>query len=132
ENEAVVVTGYQTLDSRRSAGAFGYMNADQIERRPTTNLITAMEGMFSGLRVYDEAGGTSFDIRGVGTMTSAVSSPLIVVDGFPVGNGFSGVNPNDVQSIHVLKDAAATSIWGARASNGVIVITTKRAKQGLQ
>ena len=131
EVETVVITGYQTLDSRRSAGAFGFLGADKIEKRPSVDLISAMEGMFSGLRVYDEGGGTNFDIRGIGTMTHSVSSPLIVVDGFPVANGFSGINPNDVQSIHVLKDAAATSIWGARASNGVIVITTKRAKPGL-
>ncbi len=131
EVESVVITGYQTLESRRSAGAFGYMGADKISKRPAIDLISAMEGMFSGLRVYDEGGSTNFDIRGIGTMTPSISSPLIVVDGFPVDNGFSGINPNDVQSIHVLKDASATSIWGARASNGVIVITTKTGKPGL-
>jgi TonB-linked SusC/RagA family outer membrane protein len=127
----IVVTGYQKLDSRRSSGAFGYLGADKIAARPTVNLASAMEGMFTGMRVYDEAGSTKFNIRGLGTMTMGVSDPLIVVDGFPVGNGLSDINPNDVQSVHVLKDAAAASIWGARATNGVIVITTKKAKEGL-
>lgn len=127
----IVVTGYQKLDSRRSSGAFGYLGADKIASRPTTDLATAMEGMFTGLRVYEEAGSTRFNIRGLGTMTLGVADPLIVVDGFPVGNGLADINPNDVQSVHVLKDAAAASIWGARASNGVIVITTKKAKEGL-
>lgn len=131
EQKELVITGYQELDSRRAAGAFGYVGASKLENRPAVNLASALEGMFTGLRVYEQGGSTRFDIRGIGTMTAAVSSPLIVVDGFPVGNDLSGINPNDVQSVHVLKDAAATSIWGARASNGVIVITTKRAKQGL-
>ncbi len=126
----VVVTGYQTLESSRSAGAFDFIGSQEIENRPTANLATAMEGMFAGLRVYENAGSTQFSVRGLGTMTTAVSSPLIVVDGFPVTE-LSTVNPNDVESIHVLKDASAASIWGARASNGVIVITTKKAKSGL-
>lgn len=126
----VMITGYQALESRRSAGAFGFIGSEKLESRPTVDLTSALEGMVSGLRVYDEGGSSRLDVRGIGTMTLSVSSPLIVVDGFPVGNAFSGVNPNDVQSIHVLKDAAATSVWGARASNGVIVITTKKAKRG--
>ena len=131
EEREVVITGYQALDSRRAAGAFGYVGASTLQNRPSVDLAAALDGMVTGLRVYEEAGSTRFDVRGIGTMTAAVSSPLIVIDGFPAGNGLSGVNPNDVQSIHVLKDAAAASIWGARASNGVIVITTKKAKQGL-
>jgi len=127
----IVVTGYQSISKERSSGSFSVIDVEDIEKRPSIDLSSAMDGMFAGLRVYEEGGNTRFSVRGLGTMTQGISQPLIVVDGFAVEDGLESVNPNDVQSIHVLKDASAASIWGAKASNGVVVITTKKAKAGL-
>ncbi|OFY42927.1 MAG: hypothetical protein A2X18_02205 [Bacteroidetes bacterium GWF2_40_14] len=127
----VVVTGYQSISKDRAAGAVSIMNASEIQSRPSINLASAMDGMFTGLRVYGEGGSEKFTIRGIGTMTMGISNPLVVVDGFAVEDGLNSINPNDIETVHVLKDASAASIWGARSSNGVIVITTKRAKKGL-
>jgi TonB-linked SusC/RagA family outer membrane protein len=127
----VVVTGYQSISKDRAAGAVSIINAAEIQNRPSINLISAMDGMFSGLRVYGDGGTEKLTIRGISTMTMGISNPLVVVDGFAVEDGLESVNPNDVESVHVLKDASAASIWGARSSNGVVVITTKRAKKGL-
>jgi TonB-linked SusC/RagA family outer membrane protein len=129
--EAVVVTGYQTISRERAAGAVSIMSADEIERRPSVSLASAMDGMFTGMRVYGSGGSEALTIRGLGTMTMGIADPLVVVDGFAVEDGLSSINPADIQSIHVLKDASAASIWGARSSNGVIVITTKRAEKGM-
>lgn len=124
----LLVTGYQTLPSQRASGAFGYIGEDEIVNSRSVDVASALAGKVAGLRVLTRNGDTEFTIRGLGTMTSSVNDPLIVVDGFPIEGGLSTVNPNNIKSIHVLKDAAAASIWGARASNGVIVIETKNAK----
>ncbi len=129
--EAVVVTGYQTISRDRAAGAVSIINAAEIQNRPSTNIISAMDGMFTGLRVHGDGGTNKLTIRGISTMTMGDSNPLVVVDGFKVENGLESINPNDVETVHILKDASASSIWGARSSNGVVVITTKRAKKGL-
>lgn len=129
--EDVVVTGYQTISKDRAAGAVSIINAAEIQNRPSVNIISAMDGMFTGLRVYGDGGTEKLTIRGISTMTMGISNPLVVVDGFAVEDGLESVNPNDVETVHILKDASAASIWGARSSNGVVVITTKRAKKGL-
>lgn len=130
--EDVVVTGYQSISKDRAAGAVSVVSAKDLQDRPSTNLSSAMDGMFSGVRVYGEGGSEQLTIRGIGTMTSSITSPLIVVDGFIVEDGLSSINPSDVESIHILKDASAASIWGARSSNGVVVITTKKARSGMK
>lgn len=144
----VVVTGYQTISKERATGSYSTVSANVISQKPTANISSVLNGMVPGLSVASNAvdGQTRFIIRGQGTLQSSQidKDPLIVVDGFPI-NGFSTdndnpftnikdpfstINPNDVENITVLKDAAATSIYGARAANGVIVITTKKGKAG--
>lgn len=134
----VVVTGYQTLSKERATGAFDILPSAQLER-PATNIADRLVGTVSGMQTrLDGNGKQVLEIRGQTSLnveyTQATSStvintdnvrPLIVVDGFPVDGEFSSINPNDVESITILKDAAAASIWGARSANGVIVITTK-------
>ena len=129
--EDVIVTGYQTISRERAAGAVSIIGAEELQRRPTTDVASALDGMFTGMRVYGSGGSEALTIRGIGTMTMGIADPLVVVDGFAVEDGLNSINPNDIQSIHVLKDASAASIWGARSSNGVIVITTKRAEKGM-
>lgn len=132
----VVVTGYQKISRERAAGSFSILNSKTIEQRHVSNVSQSLEGLVAGIQgTDDERGGKKFSIRGKGTMYGN-DSPLIVVDGFPITdttsssdmglNAFQKINPNDVESITILKDAAAASIWGARSANGVIVITTKR------
>lgn len=125
----VVVTGYQVLSKDRATGAFDVINKEQLEK-PTDNIASRIIGTTAGLSAVTASDGSiEFEIRGQ-TSLYADTQPLIVVDGFAVEDGFSSINPNDVESITVLKDAAAASIWGARSANGVIVVTTKKAKQG--
>lgn len=126
--EEVVVTGYQTISKERATGSFDIISKDQLEK-PTDNLMSRLVGTAAGLQFQvDAKGQTSFEIRGK-TSLYANAKPLVVVDGFPVEGDFNSVNPNDVESVTILKDAATASIWGARAANGVIVVTTKRAKR---
>ncbi|MGJ5642612.1 SusC/RagA family TonB-linked outer membrane protein [Formosa sp. S-31] len=124
--EEVVVTGYQTLDKERVTGSFSQVTEAQIQMRPASlNILERIEGTVAGLSI-NQAGEVT--VRG-GSSINLNNQPLIVVDGFPIqDNSLSSINPEDVESINVLKDASAASIWGVRASNGVIVITTKKGK----
>lgn len=134
----VMVTGYQTLPKERVTGAFSYIGSKQLEKTSSFNLKDKIEGLVPGLYFqpnYDEdqnptsEKSRSIVIRGVSTFGN--NNPLIVVDGFPASEAsdpWENINPDDVESITVLKDAAAASIWGAQAANGVIVITTKKGK----
>lgn len=137
EEISVVSTGFQTLNKSRSPGAIEHVGKDLLESRPNTDLSAMLQGVVAGMQGKESANGNvSFTIRGISTLGTANNqrSPLIVIDGFPLMNGdFSAINPNDVESVDVLKDAAASAIWGARSANGVIVITTKKGKgnQGL-
>lgn len=138
--EEVVVTGYQTISKERATGAYAIIDTKVLEQKPVANLSEALNGLVPGLAVQSSSvdGDLRFIIRGKGTLQDdqVDSDPLIVVDGFPISgysddnDPFSTINPNDVESVTVLKDAAATSIYGARAANGVIVITTKKGKAG--
>ena len=125
--EDVVVTGYQTISKERATGAFDIVAKAQLEK-PAANISSRLIGAAPGLAYsQDIYGNPTFQIRGISTF-SASAPPLIVVDGFPVESSFESINPNDIENITVLKDAAAASIWGAKSANGVIVITTKNAK----
>ncbi|MDR1273633.1 MAG: carboxypeptidase-like regulatory domain-containing protein, partial [Odoribacteraceae bacterium] len=125
----VVITGYQVISKERATGSFDIIDTRHIEK-PTSNIATALVGTVSGVNAtLDLNGNPTFEIRGQ-TRLDGSSAPLVVVDGFAVERNFSDINPNDVESIHLLKDAAAASIWGARAANGVIVVTTKQGKKG--
>lgn len=128
--DEVVVTGYQTISKERTTGSFDKVGQDILANRPTSDLSSALQGVVAGMQATEKSDGTvDFLIRGTSSLY-ANTSPLIVVDGFPIDGSFSNINPNDVESVTVLKDAAAASIWGARSANGVIVITTKSGKKG--
>lgn len=124
----VVVTGYQTISKERATGSFDIIRQKDMDS-PSVNIGKSLLGKIPGLAANQSADGqvTGFVIRGQGGLLTN-TAPLLVVDGFPIEGGLNSINPNDVESISVLKDAAAASIWGARASNGVIVVTTKKAK----
>ncbi len=127
----VVNTGYQRISRERATGAYDVVNKDMLQKRPISNLSTALQGMVPGMQGKEKSDGSfNFLIRGTSSMY-ADAKPLVVVDGFPVADtSFTTINPNDIESVTVLKDAAAASIWGARSANGVIVITTKQARAG--
>ncbi|MCF7568278.1 SusC/RagA family TonB-linked outer membrane protein [Sabulilitoribacter arenilitoris] len=134
ELQEIVITGYQKIAKERSTGAFTTVKKEQIQNTVTQNIGSVLQGIAPGIQVVEDADGRinldDIAIRGVGTISSN-RAPLLVVDGFPINvTNFNTINPNDVESINILKDAAAASIWGARAANGVIVITTKKAKKG--
>lgn len=120
--DEVVVTGVQTIEKGRATGAFNILNPEEMKAIYSTDFLQKLEGSTPGLYVGSD---NNLVIRGLGTM-SANSSPLIVVDGYPMESSTLNLNPNDIEQITVLKDAASASIWGIRAANGVIVVTTKR------
>lgn len=122
--DEVVVTGYQTISKERATGSFDIIDKKQLEKA-TGNIASRIIGASAGLAAtQDVYGNPTFEIRGTSSF-NVNSAPLLVVDGFAIEGGFESINPNDVESITVLKDAAAASIWGAKSANGVIVITTK-------
>ena len=121
----IVSTGYQELPKERATGSFALIDNELLNRRVSTNLLDRLEDVTPGLVFNRTGGGDPISIRGRSTI-SANANPLIVIDNFPYDGPLESINPNDVESITVLRDAAAASIWGARAGNGVIVITTKK------
>jgi TonB-dependent starch-binding outer membrane protein SusC len=131
-----VNTGYQQIPKERSTGAFEFVNNEELNRKPGADLLTRLEGVTTGILFDRRALPTTQSvispgnilIRGLNTLTAGMKTPLIVVDKFPYDGDINNINPNDVETITILKDAAAASIWGARAANGVIVITTKRGQ----
>lgn len=124
----VVVTGYQTLSKERATGSYAIIKSEQLEK-PTSNIASRIVGTTAGVQATtDENGDVSFEIRGQ-TSLYANAQPLVVVDGFPIQGGFSSINPNDVESVTILKDAAAASIWGAKSANGVIIVVTKKGSK---
>ncbi len=129
--EVTVSTGYQQLPRERATGSFVQVDKALLNRRVSTDIISRLENVTPGLTFNRDAAlgnsGTNISIRGQSTLF-ANTQPLIVIDNFPYDGNINNINPNDVESITVLKDAAAASIWGSRAGNGVIVITTKKGK----
>ncbi len=134
----VVSTGYQMIPKERATGSFVQLDNALVGRRVSTNILDRLDGITSGVlfngtavktvNVYgSDPRNSGINVRGQSTIYGFVD-PLIVVDNFPYEGEINNINPNDIESITVLKDAAAASIWGASAGNGVIVITTKRAK----
>jgi TonB-linked SusC/RagA family outer membrane protein len=128
EEVSIVNTGYQTLKREKVTGAIVTLDSKDIEKRNAINLFDNLEGTVPGLIRSRERGNTTTTIRGTSTV-SANRSILVVVDGFPIEGSVDNLNPYDIESINVLKDAAAAAIYGARAANGVIVVTTKSAKE---
>jgi len=132
--EELVVVGYGTQKKINVTGAVAAIEAKDIDSRPVKNLSTALQGLMAGVTVVNSTAlpgqnGSSIRIRGVGTLGDA--NPLVVVDGIP-GGDLNILNPADIESISVLKDAASSSIYGVRGANGVIVVTTKKGKEDAQ
>ncbi|MBT2560198.1 SusC/RagA family TonB-linked outer membrane protein [Pedobacter sp. ISL-68] len=121
--EVTVSTGYQNIKSAKVTGAITTIGSEELEKRNVTNLLSNLEGKVPGLVYYN----STVTVRGLSTM-QANQQVLVVVDGFPIEGSVADLNPYDIESVSVLKDAAAAAIYGAKASNGVIVVTTKRAK----
>ncbi len=131
--QELVVVGYGTQKKENLTGAVSAINGDDIAKRPVANAQVMLQGQVPGLRVnqgYGQPGseGVSFRIRGQGTFSSAGSDPLILINGVP--GDMSALDPSVIESVSVLKDAASAAIYGARAANGVILITTKEGTQG--
>ena len=133
--EEVVVVGYGVQKKKLVTGATVQVKGEDIAKLNTTNALTAMQASTPGVNITQTSSqpgkGFKVNIRGVGTIGE--SSPLLIIDGINAGtadNGLNGLNPNDIESIDVLKDAASAAIYGARAANGVILVTTKQGKAG--
>ena len=133
--EEVVVVGYGTQKKKLVTGATVQVKGEEIAKLNTTNALTAMQASTPGVNITQASSqpgqGFKVNIRGMGTINE--SSPLLIIDGINAGtadNGLNGLNPNDIESIDVLKDAASAAIYGARAANGVILVTTKQGKAG--
>ena len=126
--DEVVVVGYGVQKKSHLTGSIAKIDGDVLADRPVSDVTTALQGQIPGLTINNttsEVGVTpSIRVRGTGSI-SADSSPLVIIDGYPVPDGLSTLNPSDIQSIEVLKDAASAAIYGSRAANGVIMITTK-------
>ena len=128
-DEVVVEVAYGSAKRSSLTGAISSVGKEQIEMRPVSTVTSALEGTTSGVQIngtYGEPGSApSIRIRGFGTVNGS-TSPLFVVDGMPMSGNISDLNPNDIESISVLKDAASCALYGNRASNGVVLITTKK------
>jgi len=128
----VVVVGYGTQKKVNLTGAVSNIDATDIANRPITNPTSALQGLLPGVTVVNSTAlpgqnGGTIRVRGVGTLGD--SNPLVVIDGVP-GGDLNILNPNDIESISVLKDAASSSIYGVRGANGVVLVTTKKGKEG--
>ncbi|MGZ3836520.1 MAG: TonB-dependent receptor plug domain-containing protein, partial [Mucilaginibacter sp.] len=128
----VVVTGYQQERKKDLTGAVSVVNVKDIQDIPAGNAIKALQGRVPGVTVTTDgspAGNVKVQIRGIGTLNN--TDPLYVIDGVPTTRGLQELNQDDIESIQVLKDAASASIYGSRAANGVIIVTTKKGKAGV-
>ena len=128
-----IVVAYGTAKKSSFTGSAGTVKSESLQKRTVANVSKALEGMVTGITTTAGSGqpgeGASIQIRGTGSI-NASSSPLYIVDGVPYGGALSALNPNDIESMTVLKDASAAALYGSRAANGVIMITTKRGSEG--
>lgn len=129
--EEVVVTGYTTQRKADLTGAITAISASDLEKQQENNPMKALQGKVPGMNISADgnpSGAATIRIRGIGTLND--NDPLFIIDGVPTKSGMHELNPNDIETIQVLKDAASASIYGSRAANGVIIITTKRGAEG--
>ncbi|SHG42305.1 SusC/RagA family TonB-linked outer membrane protein [Pedobacter caeni] len=131
-NEVAISTGYQVLPKERSTGSFDQIDNELFNRSTGTGVLDRLDGVASST-IFDRrdprlTGKAFIAVRGLSTLNT-LPGPLIILDNFPYEGKMENLNPNDVENITILKDAAAASIWGAKAGNGVIVITTKKGKK---
>jgi len=127
----VIVTGYASQRKKDITGAVTVVSAKELNAVPSASVTQMLQGRAAGVTVGNDnspGGGTMVRVRGFGSINN--NSPLYVIDGVPTQGTLNQINPNDIESMQVLKDASAASIYGARAANGVVIITTKRASEG--
>src|SRR5690606_33012885 len=133
--EEIVVVAYGTSKRANITGSVSTINNKQLENRQVSSLSKALEGQVPGLQSVSSSGQPGTDanirIRGIGSI-NASSAPLFVVDGNPFAGDINSINPNDIQSISVLKDAASSALYGSRGANGVIIVTTKGGRASEQ
>ncbi|MCC8170615.1 MAG: TonB-dependent receptor [Parabacteroides sp.] len=132
--EEVVVVGYGTMKKKDLMGATSAVSGDNLAINSNISVGSALQGKMSGISILSSTGfpgaETSISVRGIGTFGSGDSAPLVVIDGVPVNQGFETLNPSDIESVNVLKDASSAAIYGSRAANGVILVTTKKGTTG--
>lgn len=124
----VVVTGFQTLSKERVTGSFAKVSSQDLNKYTATSLGQKLQSSMNGVFVKSNG---EIEIRGLSTLNTAdgKSEPLVVVDGFPIEGGLSMINPNDVENITILRDAASASIYGIKSANGVIIVTTREGSR---
>lgn len=126
--DETIVIGYGTQQKSHLTGSISKLDGETLINAPVSDVTTALQGMMTGLNITNQTSEVgvvpSIRVRGTGSI-SAESEPLVIIDGFPVSGGLSQINANDIKSIEILKDAASAAIYGSRAANGVIMITTK-------
>lgn len=132
--EEVIAIGYGTQKKSDLTGAVSAVSGSDLATNSNISVGGALQGKLSGLSIISKSGfpgsETSINIRGVGTFGSGDNRPLVVIDGIPVEGGFETLNPTDIESVNVLKDASSAAIYGSRAANGVILVTTKKGSRG--
>ena len=129
--EEIVVTGYASQRKKDITGAVTVVSAKELNAVPTASVTQMLQGRAAGVNIGNDnspGGGTMVRIRGFGSINN--NSPLYVIDGVPTQGTLNQLNPNDIESMQILKDASAASIYGARATNGVVIVTTKKGKVG--
>ncbi|WP_026954536.1 SusC/RagA family TonB-linked outer membrane protein [Algoriphagus vanfongensis] len=127
--DEVVVLGYDSQKKKDLTGSVAVVNAEELKSLPTASVESMLTGRAPGVQVLSDngpGGNVTVRIRGFGTVNN--NDPLFIIDGTPTTNGLNTINPQDIESIQVLKDAAASSIYGSRAANGVVIITTKKGR----
>ncbi|MDR0560984.1 MAG: TonB-dependent receptor [Prevotellaceae bacterium] len=131
--DEVIVVAYGTAKKSTFTGSSSVVKSDNLEKISATGFAEAMQGLSTGVNVVNPqgnpGGNTRVEIRGMSSM-SGISTPLYVVDGMPFDGNLNHINPSDIESLTILKDAAATSLYGSRAANGVVMISTKHGKRG--
>lgn len=129
--DEVVVVGYGTSSKRDLTGAVATISTEKLQNKPVVSYQEALSGQMAGVQVQQVSAapgneGLAVRVRGSGSITAG-QDPLYVIDGYPIeGSAFTLVNPSDIESIQVLKDASSTAIYGSRGSNGVVIVTTKK------
>ena len=132
--DEVVVVGYGTMKKRDITGSVSSVNTSVLTAGSTPSAADALQGRIAGVNIQKNAGrpggSYSIQIRGVSSIKNKNSGPLYVIDGIPTSEGMNDLNPSDIETIDVLKDASATAIYGSRGANGVVIVTTKRGEKG--
>ena len=131
--DEVVAIGYGTVRKKDLTGAVASVSGSELAKVPVTSAAQALAGKAAGVNIVSQSGapgaGVNITVRGGASITQS-TQPLYIVDGFPMDDALSNIDINDIETIDVLKDASSTAIYGARGSNGIVVITTKSANQG--